>query len=141
MSVEPKQPDPEKAHCECSDSTGQCFDRLISKRPDLTERIYRQLLVTLHRRGIVSIDDISREARRAAGRSSTPRGDNPNAPAGERLDSVDREAIRRRIRHYTIKHLSVAEIEDQVNLVLKREEAQSLGDVARLPGVSFRTLT
>ena len=122
------------------EAAAECLDELLAARPVMVERIYRQLIVALHTRGIISLDRISEEARELSGR---PRGQivmNPNEPTDQRLDAVDREVIHRLVRTYVCRHLSCAQIEDQVNLALKREEAQSLGDVARLPGVSFRTL-
>jgi len=122
------------------ESLAHCLDELLTSHPQMSERIYRQLLVTLHTRGVTTIDLIANEARELSGRQLAV-SPNPNEPADQRLDAEDREIIQRLIRTYACKHLSKAEIEDQVNLVLKREEAQSLGDVARLPGMSFRALT
>ena len=122
------------------EAVAECLDALVEANPEMTERIYRQLLVGLHTRGILSIDRIQQEARELSGQSHPPDA-SANEPADQRLDAEDREVIQRLVRTYACQNLSRAEIEDQVNLVLKREEAQSLGDVARLPGVSFRTLT
>ncbi len=122
------------------EAAAECFDRQIATHPHHAERIYRQLLVALHTRGIVTIDRISQEARELSGRENPQHAQSPNEPADQRFDAEDREVIQRLTRTYTCRYLSCAQIEDLVNLALKREEAQSLGDVARLSAVAFRTL-
>ncbi len=122
------------------EAAAECLDRCLEAHGQMAERIYRQLLIALHTRGIVLIDTISEEARRLSGRAPRPHIENPNVPADQRLDDADREILQRLTRTYVCKHLSCSEIEDQVNLALKREEAQSLRDVANLPTVSFRVL-
>jgi hypothetical protein len=44
-------------------------------------------------------------------------------------------------REYALTHFGEREIEDLVNLALKREEAHRLGLIAELPAVSFRVLS
>ncbi|NOT00079.1 MAG: pyruvate, phosphate dikinase [Phycisphaerales bacterium] len=125
---------------ESFEAAADCLDRLLASNAPLADRIYRQLVVALHTRGIVSIDRIADEARELAGRSGHRTVDSANAPAGHRFDEEDVETTRRLTRTYVCQHLNRGEIEDVVNLALKREEAQSLADVARLPNVSFRIL-
>ncbi len=122
------------------ESVDKCIVDRIKQHPLLEERIYRQLLIALHTRGIVSIDQINRESREKAGIAHQNVTNNPNAPAEQRMDDSHLRIANDLIRDYACEHLSVAEVNDLVNLVLKREEAQSLADVANLPSVSFRLL-
>ncbi len=122
------------------ESVEQCLDDRLAEHPMLERRIYRQLLVALHTRDIVSIDRINGEAREKAGITPHVSNDNPNAPADHRMDDAHLRIANELIREYACKNMTVAQVEDLVNLVHKREEAQSLAEVANLPSVSFRLL-
>ena len=47
------------------------LDEHLTNHPHLVERIYRELLMTIHRRGIASIDSVHDKARARIGRSAT----------------------------------------------------------------------
>lgn len=122
------------------ESVDLCIKERLTQHPLLEERIYRQLLIALHTRGIVTIDQINREAREKAGSTPHIMTDNPNAPADHRMDDAHLQIANELIRDYACHNLTVAQVQDLINLVLKREEAQSLAEVANLPSVSFRLL-
>ncbi|MHC4698674.1 MAG: PEP/pyruvate-binding domain-containing protein [Planctomycetota bacterium] len=126
-----------------NDNATQVANRLdehLRTYPHLSERIYRELLMALHRQGIASIDEIHDEARtRTGGTGDDLRGD-PNQAERERWDEQERACVDQITREYACKHLSVADIDDLVNLTLKREKVHSLELVADLSGVSFREL-
>ncbi|MEE9293557.1 MAG: PEP/pyruvate-binding domain-containing protein, partial [Phycisphaerae bacterium] len=125
---------------EASESASDCLDRLLRAHPQMVERIYRQLLIYLHTKNFVSMDQITNEARALTGRGPRQVVENPNEPEAQRFDEVESEALHTLTRKHSNRHLSVAEIQEIVNYVLKREEAQRLADVASLPSVSFRVL-
>ncbi len=118
----------------------ECLDGLLAAHPLMVERIYRQLLIYLHTRNIVSIDALTKQARASTGATPYPYADNPNEPEAERFDEAEREALHTLTRECAGRHLSSGEIRDVVNYVLKREEAQNLADVASLPSVSYTVL-
>ena len=116
------------------------LDELLDTYPNLAERIYRQLLVALHTRGVVSIDGIQDEALRKAGVPAPPQTADPNRAERDRWDERVRATVEQITRDYLAEHFEVREIEDLVNLTIKREEVHSLEDVANSSNVSFRQL-
>ncbi|MBI4719299.1 MAG: pyruvate, phosphate dikinase [Planctomycetes bacterium] len=109
-------------------------------RPHLSERIHRELLMALHRRGIASIDAIHDQARTRMGRGDAPIVDDPNQAERDRWDERERDLVEEITREFACAHLSPADVDDLVNLTLKREEVQSLENVANRANVSFREL-
>ncbi len=125
---------------EPTESVGGCLDRLLAAHPQMVGRIYRQLLIYLHTRDIVTMGDITEEARALTGRPPGRTAETPNEPTAQRFDEEESEAMHTLTHAYACNHLSHGEIEEVVNFVLKREEAQNLADIASLPSVSFRVL-
>ncbi len=124
-----------------SESVADCLDRLLAEHPLMVDRIFRQLLIYLHTKSIISMDRITTEARALTGRAPGPVVENPNEPEAPRFDEVESEALHTLTRKFACQYLSRAQVVDVVNYVLKREEAQGLADVAGLPSVSFRVLS
>ena len=116
------------------------LDEHLRVRPQMSERLLRQLLMELHRRRIVSIDAIQDEAHRRAGEAAMQTQDDPNQAGRDRLDDRQRELVEEITREYVQNHFNVADIDDLVNLTLKREEVQSLEYIATIASVSFREL-
>jgi len=125
-----------------TDSNITAIDRLeehLTVYPYLAERILRQLLVELHARNLVDIDKIYHEAR--SGPDAAPAGTtNPNEAEAPRGDSAERMRVNEIVKRATSEHLTTREIDDLVNLTLKREEADNLRAIASLASVSFRVL-
>ncbi len=123
---------------------GTAADRLdqhLSLYPHLADRILRQLLVALHERGIVSIDRIYDDARRQAGNDSHQLDEhNPNVVAAPRGDLAERQLVNDLTRKFAAESLRPHEIDEFVNLTLKREEADKLRAIVTLGSVSFRLL-
>ncbi|MCZ6806725.1 MAG: pyruvate, phosphate dikinase [Deltaproteobacteria bacterium] len=116
------------------------LDEQLRLRPHFAERIHRELLMTLHRRGIASIDSIHDEARKRAGLSKREILDDPNQAERDRWDERERELVESVTREYVARHFVPADVDDVVNLTLKREEVQSLEYVATKTNASFREL-
>ena len=125
---------------ESPDNVLERLDEHLKAHPHLQDRIYRQLLMTLHTQGVVTIESIYDEARLRAGLAPTPTLDDPNQPAGKRLGEDDRVGVEQVAREYAGRHLGIGDIDDLANLVVKREEARELGDIANLDTISFRLL-
>ncbi len=123
--------------------TQERLDEYLSLYPHLAERILRQLLVALHERGVVAIDSIYDEARRASGNVEAYHvadAANHNIVDAPRGDQKEREYVQEITRAHAVKHLRAHEIDEMVNLTLKREEADKLRAIVTLGSVSFRLL-
>jgi len=126
-----------------ADTTKEVAERLdghLRARPHLAERIYREVLMELHRRGVTTIDSLHDEARQRAGLSVRDAGDNPNMAERARWDEQERQRVEEITREYVCRHFSPADVDELVNLTLKRDEVQSLEHVANLPNLTFREL-
>jgi len=121
-------------------SVARRLDEHLRTYPHLAERIYRELLMSLHRRGIASIDSIHDEARARAGRVNDDVSTDPNRAQRDRWDEQQRFFVDQITRERACAHLDEADLDDLVNLTIKREKVQSLELVANLGGVSFRDL-
>lgn len=117
-------------------------DRLeehLSRNPHLVDRILRQLLIELHERGAVTIDQVYDDARQAVGNEG-PTSRNPNVAEAPRGDQRERDMVNELTRAHAVRHFSAHEIDEIVNLALKREEAEKLRAIVSLGSVSFRLL-
>lgn len=115
------------------------LDDHLTLYPHLVDRILRQILIELHERGAVSIDQVYDEARAAAGNEERSAG-NPNVAEAPRGDQRERDLVNALTRKYAAQYFSAHEIDEIVNLALKREEADKLRAIVSLGSVSFRLL-
>lgn len=115
------------------------LDEHLRKYPHLAERIHRQFMMSLHQRGITTVDEILDEARRRLGLSAEVNND-PNEAERDRLDDQERLLVEQITREIACRSFSIPDLDDLVNLALKREEVHSLEKVANLPNLSFREL-
>ncbi len=108
----------------------------------LVPKIVRQLLVAIHERGFASIQEIYEEAslRGDEGAGSPAYADDPNGPMARNWTAADEAAIRDIVADRAARHFTDVELDDLVNLVLKREKARGLEDIANLPHVPSRLL-
>jgi hypothetical protein len=116
----------------------------IAALSDLRDMLVRQFLISLHERGIVTIDQVYQEA---AARGARPAGNqaapptssqadpDPNAATARQWSEADKAAIEEVVIGHAERALTPVEIDDLVNLVQKREKARSLEDIANLPNV------
>ncbi|MEE9465794.1 MAG: PEP/pyruvate-binding domain-containing protein [Candidatus Neomarinimicrobiota bacterium] len=112
----------------------------IKAYPHLKEKIYLHLLLTLHEKHYVSIDDIYAQARQEA---STFRYDqDPGSPnvGPEHWSSNERRLIRRLTLQSACDHLADDEIDDLIFSVVKRDYIYALENIANLTDVSFGVL-
>jgi hypothetical protein len=109
----------------------------LANNPDLTERIHRALLILLHSRGIVMVDAIHARAR-ARGKSS-PAADtvDQNVQIISKWDDREKRLVQEITLEEAARAFTPAEIDDVINLTLKREEARTLEEIANLSTVSF----
>jgi hypothetical protein len=113
----------------------------LDNYPALTERLVRQLLTLLHTQGIATVDQIYDEARRLSGEEPVDRAEaDPNAPSGLRWEGKERNAVLEIGLRHASRHLTAEQARHLVYQVRRREEAESLENIANLPGVPFRLL-
>jgi len=119
------------------------LEEYLTLYPHLSDRIMRQLLVLLHERDDLCIDDVYSQAREAAGnaREAAPTdSDNHNIPDFPRGDQAERDSVQAITRRAVGQFLTTKEVDNVVNLALKREEADKLRAIVSLGSVSFRLL-
>jgi len=102
------------------EAVSECLDAILAEHPQKVERIYRQLLISLHTHGIVTLDQITDEAHKLAGRTPPSGIVNPNEPADQRFDAQAREALQRLTRPYVCRHLICSQVEDAVSASERR---------------------
>ncbi len=106
----------------------------------LVDHIHQQFLIALHTRGFASIDDVQDEVRQRRGRLDDTNLDDPNRAERDRLDLGDLTTLHEVVRAHVCRHFTVAEVDDLVNLTLKREEVHVIEDLASLGNCTFREL-
>ena len=111
----------------------------LADHPHLVERIHRALLILLHSRGLATVDSIHARARGRARRNppaaSGTAGD--NVQIASRWDELEKRHVQEITREEAARILTPEEIDDVVNLALKREKARTLEEIANLSTVSF----
>ena len=129
-----------------SDEAEAAIRTYIESRLDryakLRGRIIRSFLITLHSRGIASVDDIHRQAKTSSEPAAGPIPESlaENVQVGQRWNADQKSAIEDITLAYAAQAFSREDVDDLVNLTRKREEAQSLEEIANLPAVSFGLL-
>ena len=119
------------------------LEEYLTLYPHLSDRIMRQMLVLLHERGALHIDDVYSEARDIAGSAhgaAPTDSDNHNVADFPRGDQTERDSVQSITRRFVGTSLSANEVDNVVNLTLKREEADKLRAIVSLGSVSFRLL-
>ncbi|MFQ5429538.1 MAG: PEP/pyruvate-binding domain-containing protein [Phycisphaerae bacterium] len=123
--------------------TAERLDEHLTLYPHLADRIFRQLLVALHERKILTVDEVYAQARQASGNVDELHGTdpvNPNIAGAPRGDQAERNWVHQITREHAVRHFRPQEIDEMVNLTLKREEADRLRAIVTLGSVSFRLL-
>ncbi|NOX58311.1 MAG: hypothetical protein GXP29_05555, partial [Planctomycetes bacterium] len=124
-------------------SPAKIRQHLEAKRADfqhLANHIDRQFLIALHQRNIVSIDQMHDEVRALAGKSPLQARFDHNQAEGEKLDADEHQWLVQRTYDYVCKHLTVEEIDQIINLTIKRDVIRELDDFAKLGSVSTKLL-
>ncbi|UCH10077.1 MAG: hypothetical protein JSU61_12885, partial [Fidelibacterota bacterium] len=131
---------PAKTTKQDSRSAYQGIRTKIQAYPHLKEKIYLQLLLHLHEKRYVSIDDIYTQARKEA--ESFRYDQDPGSPniGPEQWSSNERRIIRRLTLKYAHDHLSEEEIDELILSVVKRDYIYALENIANLTDVSFGVL-
>ncbi len=124
-------------------SKGGIRQRIDAQREEykhLANHIDRQFLITLHQRNIVSIDKMHEEVRALAGKAPLPASMDHNQAEGEKLSADEHEWLVSRTYDYVCKHLSEDDVDQIINLTIKRDVVRELDDFAKLASVSTKLL-
>ncbi len=110
----------------------------LDRYPHLAEKIYRQILISLHNRECIRAEDLALKARRTVKEEEVLSSQNRGTGSPWKRD--DREVIRSMILEAAETYCTPEEIDDLVNVTLKREKAEDLEDLVDLKEVPFTEL-
>ena len=112
--------------------TRRHLEGYLEAYPGLRGRVCRVLLLHLHKQGKVRIEDVYRRAERAEIETV---GFDPNRPAPRLWAASEKEIINGIVIQLAAQHLSPDEVDRIVWAAHRRDEAQSLETLARMPDV------
>jgi len=114
------------------------FFEYLKNYPHLEEKLYRQLLILLHSRNIVKIDQIYTEAQQLA--RDILQHQQSRSGGGQIITPDERVLVHQVTLKYAVQHLTEEDINQVASLTLRRDASQALEDILSLPDVSFRLL-
>ena len=114
---------------EGTESWRQQFDELKSRRPDLAERVCRNLLVDLHRRGLLDMDSLDDDLAMLLRLGVTRRREDPNRPT-QQLPAGASQTLYDLALRYAERHLAPAEITAVILITEKRHLAYEVSRLA-----------
>ncbi len=112
--------------------TRRRLDGYLAAYPGLRGRVCRILLLHLHTEGRVRIEDVYRRAQRGE-KWNTPT--DPNVPSSKLWAADEKELINQIVVKLAVQHLAPDRVDEIVWAAHRRDEAQSLETLARMPGV------
>ena len=124
-----------------ADATGGSHDVAETRRhlegyleayPGLRGRVCRILMLHLHKAGKVRVEDVYRRAERA---EEEFHAQDPNRPSSRMWAANEKELINGIVIDLAAHHLSPQEVDEVVWAAHRRDEAQSLETLARMPDV------
>jgi hypothetical protein len=125
-----------------SRDSAELLRRVVEEDPGLADRLARQLLTLLHTKGLASLEGIYEEARRQLGQHppAPTAEEDPNRPSAVLWEKGERDAVREITFRLAAERLPPDLLRATLDLVRHREEADSLENLASLPGVPFKVL-
>ncbi len=115
------------------------IEHLLTTHPTLRVRFLRSLLIAMHSKNVLSLEEVQRQADESVQVNTTQAGDD-NVPLATRLDEAQRRKVQELTIDHAARHLSIAEIDDVLNITRKRDEAMNLEEIANLSTISFGLL-
>ena len=112
--------------------TRRHLEGYLEAYPGLRGRVCRILLLHLHTHGHVRIEDVYRRAQRAEGWNVPT---DPNRPSARLWAADEKEVINGIVIELAAEYLSPKEVDNIVWAAHRRDEAQSLQTLARMPDV------
>jgi len=117
--------------------TRRHLEGYLESYPGLRGRVCRVLLLHMHTEGLVRIEDIYRRAERAE-EWNIPR--DPNRPASRLWAADEKEVINRIVIDLAAQYLTPKQVDDIVWAAHRRDEAQSVETLARMPDVPLELI-
>ncbi|MHC4134140.1 MAG: PEP/pyruvate-binding domain-containing protein [Planctomycetota bacterium] len=112
--------------------TRRHLEGYLEAYPGLRGRVCRILLLHLHTHGHVRIEDVYRRAQRAEGWNVPT---DPNRPSARLWAADEKEVINGIVTDLAAEYLSPKEVDNIVWAAHRRDEAQSLQTLARMPDI------
>ncbi|MHC4959929.1 MAG: PEP/pyruvate-binding domain-containing protein [Planctomycetota bacterium] len=109
----------------------------LQSYPGLRGRVCRVLLLHLHTQGLIRIEDVYRRAERAD-EFNIPA--DPNLPASRLWAADETEVINRIVIELAAEHLTPKTVDEIVWAAHRRDEAQSVETLARMPDVPLELI-
>jgi len=117
--------------------TRRRLEGYLAAYPGLRGRVCRILLLQLHSEGLVQIDEVYRRAERAEKWNAPV---DPNVPQARLWAADEKELINTLVLDLATKHLAPDKVDELVWAAHRRDEAQSLESLARMPGVPLELI-
>ncbi len=114
------------------EETRKKLDGYLCSYPGLRGRVCRILLLHLHSKGLVRIDEVYRRAARAEEWNHPV---DPNRPSSRLWAADEKEVIHGMVIELASEHLTPEEVDEVVWAAHRRDEAKSLEVLARMPDV------
>ena len=113
------------------------LDSGLATHPHLVVRVHRALMILLHSRGVATVDSIHAQARDPIAPPSPADTVEDNFQMGSRWGDDEKRRVQEIVTEKAVRAFTPEEIDDVLNLALKREEARTLEEIANLSTVSF----
>jgi hypothetical protein len=120
------------------DETRRQLEGYLEAYPGLRGRVCRILLLHLHTHGHIRIEEVYRRAQRAE-EWNVPA--DPNRPRSRLWAADERESINAIVIDLAAEHLTAKEVDRIVWAAHRRDEAQSLQALARMPDVPLELIS
>ena len=117
------------------------FFEYLKEFPHLEEKLYRQLMILLHVKGVAKIDQIYAEAQKLQQELLQHQQTSGHGSGkGDSFRPDERILVHQITLKYATEHLTEEDINKVASHTLRRDAAQALEDILSLPDVSFRLL-
>ncbi|MHC4930917.1 MAG: PEP/pyruvate-binding domain-containing protein [Planctomycetota bacterium] len=126
---------PERSHDEAE--TRRHLEGYLESYPGLRGRVCRVLLLHMHTLGLIKIEEVYRRAERA---EEWQAPQDPNRPSARLWAADEKETINSIVIELAAQHLSPKEVDEIVWAAHRRDEAQSLEVLARMPDVPLELI-
>jgi len=120
-----------------NDETLRHLEGYLESYPGLRGRVCRILLLHMHSEGLIRIEDVYRRAERAE-QFNIPT--DPNLPAARLWAADEKEVINRIVIELAAEHLTPEKVDEIVWAAHRRDEAQSVETLARMPDVPLELI-
>jgi len=116
------------------------LEEIRKNDPGLFYKLVRYIMAYMHRKNLISIEDLERESSEEVAEDGDDRAEaDPNRPS-PRSHRRELEVFNRRVLESAEEHLSEGEVNTIIHLAYKNEMIIDIGRMADDPGVSFEDI-